>query len=163
MIDLNNEVVKCDDKQNAINVTANRESMKKAIDIMVEGIKDGEFTEQECPVTHRFAPHCYLREIFMPKGTLIIGKIHKTEHFNVVLTGEVTVVTPTSRERFKAPHTFISKAGVQKAVAVHEDCIWQTIHITDSTDIDEIEREVIAKSYDDLIEDGLINKLSEEK
>ena len=118
-----------------------------------------DYPQQECPVTHRFSPGCYLREIFMPKGTLIIGKIHATEHFNIILQGEVTVYTATSKERFKAPHTFVSLAGTQKAVYIHEDCIWQTVHVTDKTDLEEIEKEVIVESYDQLAEDGLLNQI----
>lgn len=162
---INKEVVKLTKSaSDAISdITNSRACMQKAVDAMMEGLSSGDFVEQECQVTHRFAPHCYLREIFMPKDAVVIGKIHRTKHFNIILSGEVTVVTPTSRERIKAPHTFISEAGVQKAVFVHEDCRWQTVHITDSTDLDEIEKEVIAKTYGDLIEDGLINKCIGEK
>lgn len=115
----------------------------------------------ECPVTHRFANGCYLREIFMPKGTIIVGKIHATEHFNVILTGEVTVATAEWVKRFKAPHTFISGAGIQKVVYIHEDCKWQTLHVTDKTDLDEIEKDVIVESYDKLEIDYLLNKCEE--
>lgn len=115
----------------------------------------------DCPVTHRFANGCYLREIFMPKGTVIVGKIHATEHFNVILTGEVTVATAEWVKRFKAPHTFISGAGIQKVVYIHEDCKWQTLHVTDKTDLDEIEKDVIVESYDKLEIDYLLNKCEE--
>lgn len=112
----------------------------------------------ECPVIHRFSPGCYLREIFMPKDTYVIGKIHATEHFNIILKGKVTVITAEGQEVFEAPHTFVSEAGVQKVVYMHEDCIWQTVHVTDKTDIDEIEKDVIVESYDQLLIDGLIEK-----
>lgn len=114
--------------------------------------------QTECPVTHRFANGCYLREIFMPAGTVVVGKIHATEHFNVILTGEVTVVTAEWSKRFKAPHTFVSGAGVQKVVYTHSDCQWQTLHVTDKTDLEEIEKDVIAESYNDLETDYLLNK-----
>jgi hypothetical protein len=114
--------------------------------------------QTECPVTDRFAPGCYLREIFMPKDTYVIGKIHATKHFNIILTGKVTVITAEGMEYIEAPYTFISEAGVQKVVYIHEDCQWQTVHMTDKTDLDEIEKEVIAESYDKLDVDGLIEK-----
>jgi len=121
-------------------------------------IDSGEMIEAQCTVKHRFSDGCYLREIFMPAGTRIIGKIHATNHFNILLTGKVTVITAEGREEMTAPHTFSSKAGVQKVVIVHEDCTWQTVHVTESTDIEEIEKEVIAESYDQLLVDGLLNK-----
>lgn len=131
-------------------------SKRNSIMSIAESMKDIEQTD--CPVTHRFADGCYLREILMPKGTVIVGKIHATEHFNVILTGEVTVATAEWVKRFKAPHTFISGAGVQKVVYIHEDCQWQTLHVTDKTDLDEIEKDVIVEDYDQLETDYLLNK-----
>ena len=93
----------------------------------------------------------------MLKGTRIIGKIHATEHFNILLTGAVTVITAEGSEDITAPYTFVSKAGVQKIVVIHEDCVWQTVHVTDKTDLDEIEKEVIVEDYSDLLTDGLIS------
>jgi len=141
----------------ADSIKHNRDIIQNAAKSMIEKIESGEMVEQECPVIHRFSPGLYLREILMPKGTRIIGKIHATEHFNVVLTGSCTVITAEGREEITAPYTFISKAGVQKVVIVHEDCRWQTLHVTDKTDLDEIEKDVIVEDYDHLLVDGLLN------
>jgi hypothetical protein len=143
-------------------ITSNRDVISLAAKELLGMVDSGEIESQECPVTHRFASGCYLREIFMPKGTIIIGKIHATEHFNVLLKGDVTVITAEGSERIKAPHTFVSLAGTQKVVAIHEDCIWQTLHVTNSTDLEEIEKEVISIDYDGLAIDGLLNKYIEE-
>jgi len=116
------------------------------------------YPQVDCPVTHRFSKGVYLREIFMPKDTIIIGKIHATEHFNILLKGDVTVITAAGQERLKAPYTFISGAGVQKVVYMHTDCIWQTIHVTESTDLEQIEKEVIVESYGELKIDSLIEQ-----
>jgi len=139
-------------------INKNRAVIGQAAQEMLDMVSSGELENQNCPVTHRFADNCYLREIFMPKGTLIIGKIHATQHFNVILKGDVTVLTATGVERLSAPYTFISEAGTQKVVAVHSDCIWQTLHVTDSKDLDEIESQVIVEDHDDLSFDGLIEK-----
>ena len=34
----------------------------------------------DCPLVHRFTEGLYVREIFMPAGSLITSKIHKTQH-----------------------------------------------------------------------------------
>ena len=143
---------------NQLEISHNRECISSAANQLISMVKTGAAEESNCPVTHRFTKGCYLREIFMPKDTLIIGKIHATQHFNVILKGDVTVYTAEGKERIKAPHTFISEAGVQKVVYMHEDCIWQTLHVTDSIDLEEIEKEVIVDSYDKLEIDGLLNK-----
>lgn len=139
-----------------MNVVELKEKRDK-IGVLVEMMK--EFPQVECPVVHRFTPGCYLREITMPKDSYVIGKIHATEHFNIVLKGEVTVITVEGQERFKAPCTFVSKAGVQKIVYMHEECVWQTVHVTDKTDLAEIEKDVIVDTYDQLAIDGLLNEI----
>ena len=134
----------------------NRDKIQSMVRTLKAEVLNGSLEDAICDVKHRFANGCYLREIFMPAGARVIGKIHATEHFNIILKGKVTVVTAEGKETFSAPYTFVSKAGTQKVVLIHEDCIWQTVHVTESTDLEEIEKEVIADSYDDLIIDELL-------
>ena len=108
-----------------------------------------------CPLTHTFSDGIYTREIFIPKGVVIVGKIHKTEHPNFIMSGRVRVTCSKTDEciEIKAPCYFISSPGLQKAVLALEDTTWVTIHKTDSTDLEEIEEEVIAKTYEELPEE----------
>jgi len=115
----------------------------------IEGITK-EFLEHpqvECPVTHNFAPDIYIREIFMPADTVVIGHKHLTEHFNVILKGKCRVMIGDVVEELTAPCTFVSGAGSQKIVNVLEDCIWQTVHSnTDNeTDIETLESRYVIK------------------
>jgi len=102
------------------------------------------------PVNHYHCEGNYAREIFIAKDTCVIGKIHKHEHINVISQGKCLVVTEEGEEELTAPLTFISKPGIKRAVYALEDTVWTTVHPTDSTDLEEIESEVIAPSYDDL-------------
>ena len=97
----------------------------------------------ELPTKHHFADGMYCRELFRPKDTLIVGKVHRREHFYIVLSGEVTVVGDGKRERIKAPRILVSAPGTKRAVYAHEDSICITIHRTDETDLDAIERELV--------------------
>ena len=59
-------------------------------------------------------------------------------------------------QHLKAPCTFISEVGLKRVVRALEDTIWTTVHLTEfesEAELDKIEHEVIAPSYDDL---GLI-------
>ena len=104
----------------------------------------------QCPLTHKFAPGVYVREIFIPKGTCIVGKIHKHDHPNFLMSGEVMVITEyQGREHLKAPLSIISKAGTKRIVLALEDTVWITVHATNETDLEKIEEVVIAKSYED--------------
>lgn len=97
----------------------------------------------ELETKHHFADGMYCRELFRPKDTTIVGKVHRREHFYIVLSGEVTIVGDGYRERVKAPRIFVSKPGTKRAVYAHEDSICITIHRTDLKDLDMIENELI--------------------
>jgi hypothetical protein len=106
--------------------------------------------DEIAPVNHYHCEGNYAREIFIPKGVCIVGKLHRHEHINVISKGECLVVTEEGREVLTAPLTFISKPGIKRAVYGIEDTVWTTVHPTEATDLKEIENEVIAPSYDDL-------------
>lgn len=97
----------------------------------------------ELPTRHWFADGMYCRELFRPAGTVIVGKIHKREHFYIVLSGEVTVVSDGKRERIQAPRIIVSAPGTKRAVYAHVDSICITVHRTFETDLEAIERELI--------------------
>lgn len=101
-----------------------------------------------CKVFHHFAPGSYGRELHMPAGMIVIGKIHKHAHINVISKGYVVVVTEHDGVlEYTAPCTFVSKPGTKRVVLTLEDTVWTTMHVTDKTDLAEIEREVIAQDF----------------
>lgn len=129
---------------------------------------DVESTLEDCTVTHHFAPiddkyGCctYARQMFIPKGTLIIGKIHRHQHLNFILKGKVSVATEFGKKYFEAPCTFISEVGLKRAVYAEEDTIWTTVHLTQfhgEENLDKIEEEVISPTYQEM---GLIASVEE--
>lgn len=98
------------------------------------------------PVTHHFAHGVYAREIFIPKGTVLTGKIHKYSQFNIMPKGDLSVLTETGIERVKAPFSIVSPAGTKRIAYAHEDTIWITVHGTEETDLEKIENHFIAQS-----------------
>lgn len=114
----------------------------------VEGHHEGD--NELCPLKHHFTDGIYTREIFIPKGTYIVGKIHKHEHPNFLMQGSVRVITETGGyEEIHAPKFMISKAGTKRALLTLEDTIWITIHHNPNNkqSLDKIEKSVIAKDY----------------
>jgi hypothetical protein len=99
-----------------------------------------ELEQTPLPVKHHFSPGLYIREIFMPAGTIVIGKIHKTEHANILVQGACLIVHgDDDREELRAPRVFVSHAGVQKVLYIVEDMIWMTTHVTTETDLKKLE------------------------
>ena len=113
--------------------------------------------DKECvdfPVKHYKAPGMIGREMFIPKGSIIIGKIHKHAHLNIVSVGHVRVVTEAGQVEIVAPHTFTSEIGARRAVFALEDTIWTTLHLNpndldpdDADDWEKLEAEIIAPDY----------------
>lgn len=103
----------------------------------------------EIPVKDYFSKGVYAREIFIPKGTVITGKIHKYTNLNIMSQGEMSVLTEDGIKRVKAPFTIVSPPGTRRVAYAHEDTIWTTIHGTEKTDVDEIEAEFVAQTPKD--------------
>lgn len=102
-------------------------------------------------VIHHFAPGNYAREMLIPQGTVIVGKIHKHAHINVLSHGRALVFTEQRGvQELRAPYTFVSDPGAKRSVLALTDIVWTTVHPTDKTDLAEIEAEVIANDYKEL-------------
>lgn len=106
--------------------------------------------DTDCPVRHIFAPGAYAREITLPKGALVIGKIHRHAHLNFITRGKVRVLTESGTRELTAPCTFVSEVGTKRVVYAIEETLWTTVHVTNETDLEKIEEFVIAKNYEDL-------------
>ena len=99
-------------------------------------------------VVHNFAPGVYAREIHIPAGVVLTGKIHRTEHLNIISAGKVEVYNKGETKTMQAPFTFVSPAGTKRAIYAVENTVWTTIHVTDETDLDLLEAEIIAESFE---------------
>lgn len=106
--------------------------------------------ERSCPVLHKYADGCYIRQIFMPKGMIVVSKIHKKTHPYFVLRGKVRVSTEEGIVNIEAPYSGITEAGTRRTLLVLEDTIWSTVHVTDKKDLEDIEQEIIAKNFHEI-------------
>lgn len=126
--------------------------------MIVDGV--AESVADQCTLTHYFTPKdeeygccTYAREIKLPKGSLVIGKIHRHQHLNFITQGKVIVYTEFGLKHLEAPCTFVSEVGLKRAVYAVEDTLWTTVHLTkfnSEEELSKIEDEVIAPSYEDL-------------
>ena len=133
-------------------------------------IEDGvvQSTLENCIVKHYFSPKdekygccTYAREMLIPKGTLIIGKIHRHQHLNIISKGKVVVYTEFGEKHLEGPVTFVSEIGLKRSVFAIEDTLWTTIHLTEfvgEENLGKIEEEVIAPDYEEM---GLIASVNE--
>lgn len=117
----------------------------------------------DCPLVHRFTDGLYVREIFMPAGSLITSKIHKTQHQYFILSGAVSVWIDEGEEVYlKAPYIGITEPGTRRVLYVWEDCIWATSHPNpDNENLNEIEERIIEKHDNPLLPNDVKDKLKE--
>ncbi len=116
----------------------------------------------DVPVQHHFAPGVYMRQMDAAAGTLVVSKMHRTEHMNILLKGSLTVATENGIELLKAPCVLKSMPGTKRIGYFHEDSSWITVHPTEETDLENIEQQVIVP--DDEIDQflaSLPNRLKE--
>ena len=92
----------------------------------------------------------YAREIFIPKGTALVGEIHLLAQINVVSKGKIRVATEEGVRVIEAPYTFVSPAGTKRAGYVLEDTVWTTFLPTDKVTDEEVYKEFIAPDYETL-------------
>jgi hypothetical protein len=128
--------------EQAAGAAIDRVSLSKEIDALeVEMMKR---PAADCPVTHRFTPGLYIREIFMPAGAVVVSKIHRTEHPFTISQGRVLVmIDGEGWKELAAPYTGVTKPGTRRVLQILEDTVWTTYHPTTLTDVDEIESQII--------------------
>ena len=105
-----------------------------------------------CPLKHTFVNGIYVREIFIPKGMLIVGKLHKHAHPNFLLSGDVSMLTEEGAKRIQGPVAMVSPAGTKRLLYAHTDLVWCTVHSNpdNKSNLDEVEDDIIAKDYESL-------------
>lgn len=102
---------------------------------------------------HYFTDGLYAREILIPAGTLLTGKIHRFGHINIISKGDISVMTENGIKRIKSPCTLISKPGIKRVGFAHEDTIWTTIHATTETTVEAAENVLVHNDYIELEEE----------
>jgi hypothetical protein len=147
-----------------------RENIMKLQNEMISAIDKGNLQSnlEDCTLKHYFTPiqkeygcGTYAREMFLPKGTVMVGKIHRHHYLNFIMKGKLSVSTEFGKQYYEAPCIFVSEPGMKRAIYAEEDSIWVNVHqsqFTGEENLDKIESEVIAPSYEAL---GLIASKNE--
>ncbi len=115
----------------------------------------------ETPTTHHFAEGVYVREMFVPKDTLITGKIHNLEHVNILLAGHMLVVTEEGSVDLKGPCIFVSPPGTKKAGYAVTDCTFANCHPNPKNfkNPDLLEKTLVSDTYEEFQKTIDVSKL----
>ena len=121
------------------------EAMRQRVERLEEAMR--EYPQLQIEVRHFHADGLYAREITIPAGCLLTGKVHKREHINIISKGRISIVTDEGEVEIVAPCTMVSKPGTKRAGYAHEETVWTTIHATEETDIAKLELELVTDNY----------------
>ncbi len=101
----------------------------------------GHLTAKDFTVRHHFASGVYMRELHIPAGMIVVGKIHKYPCLTMLAKGKMKLLVNGKIVIVTAPHIGQSPAGIKRVGEALDDSIFITAHSTDKTDPDEIERD----------------------
>lgn len=108
--------------------------------------------QRELEVKHYFSHGIYARELYIPRDTILVGKLHKFPQLNILSKGDISVLIDEEVKRIQAPYTIVSPAGTKRIAYAHEDTVWLTIHGTDEINIDIIEEMFTASSEQEYLD-----------
>lgn len=93
---------------------------------------------------HYFHGGMYCREVFRHAGVLVVGAVHKKEHFYLIVSGTVAITDGEGNvQEVTGPHLFQSKPGTKRAVYAVTDALCMTFHAIDATTVEAAEAELV--------------------
>jgi len=128
--------------------------MDKVLALQAEMLK---MPQCELDTKHYFHGGMYCREVFRPASVLIVGAVHKKEHFYFVVSGTVAITSDDGVQEITGPHLFLSKPGTKRAVYAITDALCMTFHSLEAKTVEEAEAELVVPEPDSMYNPG--NKL----
>lgn len=92
---------------------------------------------------HLFHGGMYCRQVWRQAGALIVGKVHRKEHFYMVVFGTVAITTDDGVQSVTGPYLLCSKPGTKRAVYAETDALCMTFHRTDAVSVEAAEIELV--------------------
>jgi hypothetical protein len=106
--------------------------------------------QYEPETKHYFHGGMYCREVWRKKDVLVVGKVHKKEHFYLIVSGTVAITTDGGTELITGPKLIKSSVGTKRAVHAVTDALCMTFHVVDAQTIDEAELELVEPDAADM-------------
>ena len=100
-------------------------------------------------VIHHFGPGVYMRELHIPADVITTGRIHKYPCLNILAKGKRATLVGDFMEMIVAPHIHLSPAGSKRVSYTLEDSVWITVHATDKTNVEEIEKDLVCDTEEE--------------
>lgn len=103
----------------------------------------------ECPISHYQIEGVYCRSMFIPAGTVITGAIHNKENISILAQGTIRITNGTESKLISAPYIMVDQPGIKRLGVSETDVTFINIWRTDTTDLDEIEKEIRSDTFEE--------------
>ena len=116
-------------------------TMRARVERLQEYLLD--IPQYEPQTTHTFHAGMYCREVWRPAGVLVVGKVHKKEHFYLIVSGTVAITTDDGVKSVTGPTLLKCSPGTKRAVYAETDALCMTFHVVDAKTIEDAEAELV--------------------
>ena len=103
----------------------------------------------ESEAKHHRIKGVYARELFIPAGTLLTGKIHNFESIGILAQGRLRITNGTDSIVVEAPYITVDQPGIKRLGYAETDCTFICIHRTDSETIEDMEQELVSDTFEE--------------
>ena len=111
------------------------------------------------PIEHFHIKGVYVRKGFIPAGTILTGKIHNFESIAILAKGRIRITNGTDSYIISEGHIMVDKPGVKRLGYAETDVIFITVHRTDNTEIEAIEKELVSATFEEYEQQLLLGDL----
>ena len=116
--------------------------MRQKVELLQQELS--KLPQYEPETKHYFHGGMYCREVFRHAGVLVVGAVHKKEHFYLIVSGTVAITDGEGNvQEFTGPHLFSSKPGTKRAVYALTDAVCMTFHVTEATTVEDAEAALV--------------------
>jgi hypothetical protein len=123
------------------------------------GTEQSEEMKAVFPLKQTLEGGLYTRELFMPKGSVVVSMIHKQQHPSFLLSGKVSYIDDKGEiVTIEGPRVIFTQIGAQRVLYIHEDTNWCCVYKTDAKTFEEAEADVYTDDYRDLPNTVIIKK-----
>ena len=103
----------------------------------------------KCPISHYQIEGVYCRSMFIPAGTVITGAIHNKENISILAQGTIRITNGTESKLISAPYIMVDQPGIKRLGVSETDVTFINVWRTDTTDLDEIEKEIRSDTFEE--------------
>lgn len=122
-------------------ILAPKVDMRAQVEALQEAMSS--MPQYEPPTEHLFHGGMYCRKVWRPAGCTIVGRVHKKEHFYLIVSGTVTITTDDGVQTITGPQLLCSKPGTKRAVYANTDALCMTFHAAEATTVEDVEKELV--------------------